>query len=334
MAGHELKEGIYKGNGIGEDKLWCSFNYFFSDACKKTNTYKFGVIKSICDQVYDLKCEDDMFFISYHDLFSRFAEYYWNLLRECKLKQMKYNGKSEYSRVEAIIYKYLESNKAIKKLRFQSLNDKEKQDIIDSVTSNCKRYVLGALYNDFNGRLYAFNIKGTGIYLGRESHSFISKYKVTIERLNYYSLARFLEPINKTDDTRDLLSKLDKATPRREKLSSYGETLLNGIQKKSCFYCDKELNEKIHVDHFIPWSFMKSDNLWNFVLSCPDCNSKLKRDYLPNKKYVDIIEQRNNELMDKELYKSEFSSYHCGLITEIWNYAKMGGFQEMKMPLE
>ena len=334
MAGNRLKEGIYREKGDSDDELWSSFNYVFSDACMKTNTYKFVVIKSICDQVYDLKCEDDMYFISYHDLFSRFAEIYWNLLKECKLKQMKNNGKSEYSRVETIIYKYLESYKAIENLTFQTLNNKDKNNLINMVTKDCKEYVIGALYDDFDGQLYAFSKTGDGIYLGRKSHSFISKHKITIERLNYYAWARFLESINSTNDTRGLLSKLDKATPRRTDLSSYRETLLNGIQKKKCFYCDKELKEEIDVDHFIPWSFMRSDNLWNFVLSCPNCNENIKRDFLPTKKHIDIIEQRNNELMDKELYKSEFSNYHCGLITELWNYAKMSGFREMKMPQE
>ncbi|WP_306453832.1 HNH endonuclease domain-containing protein [Bacillus sp. 7884-1] len=26
-----------------------------------------------------------------------------------------------------------------------------------------------------------------------------------------------------------------------------------------------------HVDHFIPWSFVQADQLWNLVLSCNSC---------------------------------------------------------------
>ena len=50
-------------------------------------------------------------------------------------------------------------------------------------------------------------------------------------------------------------------------------------------------------DHFIPWSFVKEDKLWNFVLSCPDCNIK-KSDKLPSKNFISIIHNRNNLLLN------------------------------------
>ena len=103
MAGWNLKEGTYLGNDVTEDELWSLFNYVFSDACKKTNTYKFGLIKSICDSVYELICNDGMYFLSFDSLFSKFTENYWNLVNKYELRQMSYNGKSEYSRIETII---------------------------------------------------------------------------------------------------------------------------------------------------------------------------------------------------------------------------------------
>ena len=65
----------------------------------KTNTYKFGLIKSICDQIYDLYEQGTGYFLSYGKLFSKFAENYWNLVNKYHLKQMSYNGKSEYSKI-------------------------------------------------------------------------------------------------------------------------------------------------------------------------------------------------------------------------------------------
>ncbi len=35
-----------------EDELWSLTNYFFSDACKKTSTYKFGFLKAIMDSLF------------------------------------------------------------------------------------------------------------------------------------------------------------------------------------------------------------------------------------------------------------------------------------------
>ncbi len=45
--------------------------------------------------------------------------------------------------------------------------------------------------------------------------------------------------------------------------------------ENKCFYCGKPVIKKtVEVDHFIPWSFMKDDQIWNFVLACPECNNK------------------------------------------------------------
>lgn len=54
MPGWNLKSGIIVEENVSEDEYWSLFNFVFYDACRKTNTYKFGLKKSICDQVYDL----------------------------------------------------------------------------------------------------------------------------------------------------------------------------------------------------------------------------------------------------------------------------------------
>ena len=335
MAGWNLKEGKYSGFGISEDELWSLFNYVFSDSCKKTNTYKFGLIKSICDHIYDLKINDGMFFLSFDDLFAKFTENYWNLVNKYELKQMAFNGKSEYSRIETIIKASVNGSNIPQDISFQSLNSDDQNRIIKSVTIDCKRCVVGALYNDFEGKLYSFNLKGEGIYIGQEAHSFISKHKAEIEKLNYYAWAKFLETINDDTVLVKVLDKLDNATPRRHNLSVYQEILFREFQENNCFYCGKKLNYKnIHVDHFIPWSFVKTDNLWNFVLACPRCNVK-KSNYLVNDSFVRRIEQRNDSIIqnsDKTLMVDiEFSNYYSGLISKIWAYAKMSGLREKNL---
>lgn len=67
----------------------------------------------------------------------------------------------------------------------------------------------------------AFDLKGDGIYLSYEAYHFISKYKMEIEKLNYYSWARFLEKVNDDDALVRVLEKLDLATPKRKDLSMY-----------------------------------------------------------------------------------------------------------------
>lgn len=81
------------------------------------------------------------------------------------------------------------------------------------------------------------------------------------------------------------------ATPQRKDLSLYRDILYKEFQEDRCFYCGKKLDKNIHVDHFIPWTFVKNDNLWNFVLTCPKCNLR-KSDSLVSYDYIVKIENR------------------------------------------
>lgn len=332
MPGWNLKEGTLVETNVSDDEFWSLFNYVFSDTCKKTNTYKFGLIKTICDQIYDINNTEDGLFISYDKLFLKFTENYWNLVNKYKLKQMIYNGKSEFSQIELIIKRTIKNNGILENIEFQSLCDEDRKRITRDVTLQCKKCVIGALYNDFDGKLYAFNLRGEGIFLSKNAYCFISKYKMEIEKLNYYAWARFLEKINEDDALIRVLEKLDLATPRRKDLSMYRNILYLEFQEDRCFYCGKKLLDKsIHVDHFIPWTFVKNDNLWNFVLACPRCNLK-KSGNLVNRNYVVKIERRNsfvlNEIVLKPAIRIEFDGYYNGLLDRMWNYAKMGGIKE------
>ena len=331
MPGWNLKEGMLVDKKISDDEYWSLFNYVFSDACKKTNTYKFGLIKSICDPIYDLYDEGQGYFLPYEKLFSKFAENYWNLVNKYKLKQMSYNGKSEYSKVELIIQNAIKKYEIPTIIGFQSLSDADKKEVIKIVMTECKKCVIGALYNDFEGKLYSFNLRGTGLFLSYEAHCFISKYKMGIEKLNYYAWAKFLEKVNADDVLIRVLEKLELATPQRKDLSLYRDILYKKFQEDRCFYCGKKLDRNIHVDHFILWIFVKNDNLWNFVLSCPKCNLK-KSDSLVSHDYIVKIENRNDIILqsaDKSLViRNEFNGYYTGLIKRMWQYARMSGIRE------
>lgn len=331
MPGWNLREGILTELKVSDDEFWSLFNYVFSDACKKTNTYKFGLIKSICDQIYDVHDDGNGLFLSYEKIFSKFAENYWNLVNKYKLKQMSYNGKSEYSKIEIIIKTAVENYEIPESVVFQSLSDEDRNRITKNVTAECKKCVVGALYNDFEGKLYAFSLRGNGIFLSEDSYRFISKYKMEIEKLNYYSWARFLEKVNDDDALIRVLEKLDMATPQRRDLSMYRDILFTEFQEDRCFYCGKKLDRNIHVDHFIPWAFVKCDNLWNFVLACPRCNLR-KSGNLVSRDYVVKIGNRNAAMLNSNILnpiiRVEFDGYHDGLLDRMWSYAKMSGIRE------
>lgn len=333
MSGWELREGTLNKDYLDDDEYWSLFYYVFSDSCKKTNTYKFALIKSICDQIYDLAETDNGYYLTYDEMFAKFTENYWNLVLKYGIRQMTYNGKSRYSKVERIILSACKTYDIPAEAPFQSVNEVQRIKIVKEVSKECRNCVIGALYNDFDGNLYSFSRTDNCIVISKGAYAFISKSKAGIEKMNYYSWAKFLEKTNDEYILTHLLDRLDLATPQRKDLSVYREVLYKEFQEDRCFYCGRKISKSAHVDHFIPWSFIKTDNLWNFVLACSTCNKK-KSNRLVGIEYIKKIDDRNKvmqETRDLPFVKRELNNYYTGLIDKIWLYAKKSGFREKQM---
>ncbi len=276
-AGYKLTKGNIQKYFVSETELWASFNYVFSDACAKNSTYKFGLIKAILDNLFNMVSTDRGMELSFLELFSKFTENYWNLINHYHIKQMRNNSLSRISKLEQVFTSYDDPLCVSDTIEFCSLTDQDQQRIISEVADQCKRYVIGALYADFDGCLYGFDLKEAKLWVNNIAYEFMLKYKIGIEQLNYYAWAKFLEKINTEKALTRVLDKLELATPRRKDLSIFRRILADEFETSNCFYCGKKLNKSAHVDHVIPWSFIKGDNLWNFVLACPTCNTKKRR---------------------------------------------------------
>ena len=81
------------------------------------------------------------------------------------------------------------------------------------------------------------------------------------------------------------------------RLKSTATFFFLNLRNVTAFTAEKKLGAKIHVDHFIPWSFVKEDKLWNFVLSCPECNIK-KSNILPPQNTIARILERNRIILN------------------------------------
>jgi hypothetical protein len=330
MAGWNLKNGLITDFKPNEQKIWSLFNFVFSDSSPKRNSYKFGLIKSLLDNAFNVQECNEGCFLTYTQIFSRFAENYWNLVVKYNLRQMRADGKSSISKIEQIFQDAIKEESVLTTLEFDSLDEKTRSEIIKKVTKECKQYVVGALYSDFDGVIYSFDLKEKGIILNKVICDFMLKYKSELERLNYYSWAKFLEKVNSDNALVRLLDKLDSATPKRNDLSIYREILRKEFEENTCFYCGKKLGNNIHVDHFIPWSFVKDDKLWNFVLACPTCNTK-KNNKLPTFESLEKIQIRNKLIMHSRqlIVQNDFEFYSEDLLEKMWYYAKLSGLKEL-----
>lgn len=329
-AGWKLRQGEFLTDKISEDEIWQRINFFYSENCKKRNSYKFGLIKSIIDSVFSMTCIGKGYYISYDELFEKFTHNYWNLVVKYNLRQMRSDGRSDISMIEKIILDYKENNLSGLELDYDAIVDSDRADIVKLVKSECKKYVLGALYEDFDGYIYSFDLKGNGIYLNPIFYEFFIRYKIEIEKINYYEWAKFLEKVNSDEVLIRVIDKLELSTPKRNDLSVYRYILEKEFEQNNCFYCGKKLTGNVHVDHFIPWSFVHDDKVWNFVLSCSTCNIK-KNNRIPTTKYLAEIKHRNDVLVgtvSHPIVIEQFNVYSIDKIERMWKYAMLSGYKE------
>lgn len=73
---------------------------------------------------------------------------------------------------------------------------------------------------------------------------------------------------------------------------------LSGYQRDRCFYCDKELDDPV-VDHVLPHSLVRHNQIWNLVLADDHCNAN-KSDRLPTEAMIDRLIQRNEAIIKSD----------------------------------
>ena len=326
-AGHDLKAGQYDARMVSEDELWSAFSYLFSTQSKNSTSYKFGFLKSLIDNLYNV---NENLVLTFDQLFSKFAESYWNLVLKYGIRQQTViKGKSS-TVLESVLHSVVEKYDIAAEVPFESLTDEMKLYVCVNGKRKCKVNVVGALYGDLKGLIYSFSKKEEWIQFSPYMYEFLCKHKLVIEKMNYYEWARYMEKVNDDSVLDHLLTKIEISTLRNN-LSVYRHILFDEFESKECFYCGKPLREDaIHVDHFIPWSFIKDDQLWNFVLACPGCNES-KNDKLPAITYLErIIERNSSDILLK--YANMLTNYKSQKMRHIYNWAVTNGYNTIWTP--
>ena len=327
MAGFDLKEGMYEARNVSDDELWSAFACVFSSKSRNDSSYKFGFLKAIIDNLYNV---DANLKLSFDQLFNKFGEIYWNLILKYGLRQKAVTNDNRETYLEQVLHAAVEKYKILEPIPYESLTAEMMLDISHQVKMKCKKYVVGALFEDTNRLFYSFSKKEEWIQINPVMYEFVCKHKVIIEKLNYYEWARFLERVNEETVAVKLLNKIDEST-KRNNLAIYRQILYEEFESKTCFYCGKQLSsDKIDVDHFIPWSFIKDDNLWNLVLACPSCNRK-KNDKLPAGDYLAALVHRNQHILI-EAYRPEMKNYQERMVRYVYNWAKINGYDKIWQP--
>ena len=204
--------------------------------------------------------------------------------------------------------KYFKSRQEIKKLMISDIEQECLQDVIPRFQPR-DNYEFYKHFHTLSptGKKFRRPAKDQRyIELNYDAHAFFKENYHELTKVLIFEWAKFLE---KTNFTPRLIAKIEGlGQHKRNSLNKFKKDLLQQSGSK-CFYCNKSVNvDDIHIDHFIPWSYVYEDAIWNLVISCTDCNLK-KSDYLAPKACVKKIEKRNHQYNFNE-YKKDIMEYY------------------------
>jgi CRISPR/Cas system Type II protein with McrA/HNH and RuvC-like nuclease domain len=325
---HKLQVGEMKSAYLTDREIWGHFNYIFSSKSKNSTTYKFVLIKSLLENLYNV---DDKLILSYDMLFASFSKIYWNLVIHHDLNQINMIGKK--AEVQNILLKIKDKNTIPSALVFDKLSGDLQIKIIAQVKKKCKLNVMGAIYGDTDSTIYDFDNMGEYIKINSSFYSFMQRFQRVLNYMTNYHLALFLEKFNEQGDTTNLLMKVENVSKRSSLNEFY--FLLSSFYNDRCFYCNKEIKKRdsAHVDHFIPWSFVQSDQLWNLVISCHTCNLS-KNDKLAVEPFLQNLLERNGEIKEYPVIKerTDMQVYSEKKLQELYQYSIDNGFTDFWTP--
>lgn len=324
--GWKLNKGSVTYEMASEDQLWTVIVKTLSSKSMKTTTYKFALLRAILENLYKTNSNLE---ITFTQLAQSFAKLYWNLVVRNGYSQGRNAQIEKELRDSQIIFNIPEG------LSFDSINEKQQQEIIKKIENKIlNRYVVGALFEDTNRIIYGFSKKEKKITLTQSSLEFLLKHQTTIFKLINYELAKFLHYKNPYVSRGIVLEEIENIT-KRESLQQYQQMILKHAGNK-CFYTEKELMmtpRSIAVDHFVPWSFVHTDELWNFVLTSHSLNSK-KGNKLPAERYLEKLYKRNQiflQIGDVHV-KYEMEKYNFSVYKKLYKYAEINGFEKGWIP--
>ena len=201
MSGYNKTSGELSKDKASDDEYWSTFRAFFSNNVRRTTTYKNALLKSILDNLDDCENSNKGLLLPIDHIVENVSEYYWRLVINHDLRQMRYNGSAQYSGIEQVLMTASERYSIAKGTPFESIRKSVQNEIYTDVEKIFKRYVFGALYDDLNGLVYAFDLrrqsKVNHLTISLGAYQYMLKYKNTLEKLNYDMWSEATEKMNR-----------------------------------------------------------------------------------------------------------------------------------------
>lgn len=252
---------------------------------------------------------EDNIKISFSKISKKYIKYYWNQTIFFDLKQGSNPIKPPVilTYVKEIIQKYFKlTNSNIPELYEKAETKFERIGLIRDYNKLVKK-IVSTLKQDVSWRFKILNGKDTEIYSYIKGNDFIIIDSSLLKKLkeneqDLYDLINYrwgliLETFNSSPRINKKVKIMDERDIKRSSLNKFKKFLDLENKEHKCFLCDNVISENnISIDHVIPWSYMYSDDIWNLVYVCKNCNSS-KNNRIPSEEEINKLKLRNISLL-------------------------------------
>jgi len=176
----------------------------------------------------------------------------------------------------------LENKEIKKKLRTLTLNVPYRF-LSPWISTSDNKEMVERSHNLENGCLYSIHKNGNDFFIAINPiwTKYLKDYYGILTDFVNWNLTLFLQSRN--PNIPNIPNKLARPTERTSlyKQRKFWEGVINGGCKIHCIYTGRKIvTDSFSVDHFLPWSFVAHDQLWNLIPADPSINSS-KSDKLP-----------------------------------------------------
>ncbi|MFZ5642010.1 MAG: HNH endonuclease [Bacillota bacterium] len=137
------------------------------------------------------------------------------------------------------------------------------------------------------------------IQLPQAAAAAIAENSLLLTEAIYYRWSQLLEQYNTSPRLNRKVRIIDTADLRDRPLSYFEKYLDLENPDRICFYCGQPIaDDKLFIDHVIPWTYLCSDDIWNLVYSHKGCRPVKTSQALPEFSMA-RLDRRNKALLDK-----------------------------------
>jgi hypothetical protein len=260
-----------------------------------TNSYKPALLRALSE--YGASGRNELE-ISHLWLAEKFLSYYWSLALTYKVRQATIPGKDPV--VMRLIRAEAERLRLPSNAKVGKYKQEHRQSFEELITrlsipgqDGCLDDVVPRFHTVRNRALPRLYMEQpNSITLKKSQLKFIQENSDVLRLL---AIGRWVKFTEKYSTAPRLYEKIENKAGRGS-LASYRKILTRLNLAERCFYCEQFLEGQYDADHFVPWSFVLENKLWNLVAACRKCNQD--KDVSIPQRWLEKLHERNRLLAE------------------------------------